>query len=180
MTEQTGEVVKTSAAAAERTLDIAEAATGAGTVVILIKNGVKKVFRKATRELLEEGWEVVDEEVVETATQRASRGTASADDLVDLTTPEGRRHILEGDATGGGHRPGVGLPRKSEFPVGWSDDQIIHAISDVATDPAAVRSAGRGGRTIVTGMRDGVEIRVVLEADGTIVTGFPTNLPRNP
>ena len=121
------------------------------------------------------------DEVVEGAGGRlVPRGTAGADDFVDLTSPARRRHILEGDVTGGGHRPGTGIPGKSEFPAGWSDDRIIHAISDVATDPGATRAAGRGGRTIVTGTRDGVEIRVVLEADGTIVTGFPTNVSRNP
>ena len=37
-------------------------------------------------------------------------------------------HILDGDATGGGHAPGTGVPGKSEFPAGWSRDRIMDAI----------------------------------------------------
>jgi len=60
-------------------------------------------------------------------------------DLVDLTTPERRRHILDGDRTGGGHRAGTGRPGRSEFPTDWSDKKIIHEISDVA----CLRKRGR-------------------------------------
>lgn len=48
---------------------------------------------------------------------------------------ERRRHILEGDVTGGGHRSGTGRPGKSEFPPSWMDDQIIRAAMDVAAQP---------------------------------------------
>ena len=95
---------------------------------------------------------------------------------VDLTTPQQRKHILdgeEGDPKRGGHRPGTGRPGKSEFPKDWSDDKIIHEISDVATDPRSERRPGRGNRTEVEGTRNGVKILVILEKDGTIVTGFP-------
>lgn len=70
------------------------------------------------------------------------------DNFVDLTTPARRRHILEGDATGGGHRPGTEKSGKSEFPAGRPDDSIIHDISDIATDPTLRSRSGRGGRTI--------------------------------
>ena len=96
-------------------------------------------------------------------------------------SPERRVHILDGDARGGGHRPGRGVPGKSEFPRGWSDDAIVAAIEDVANDPASARRFEADGRTVVTGRRDGVDIRVVVERDGrSIVTGYPTNTPRNP
>ena len=92
-----------------------------------------------------------------------------------------RVHILDGDRTGGGHRPGRGVPGKSEFPPGWSDDKIIEAIEDVANDPSSARRVEADGRTVVTGRRDGVDLRVVVERDGrSIVTGYPTNTPRNP
>ncbi len=95
--------------------------------------------------------------------------------------PERRVHILDGDARGGGHRPGRGAPNKSEFPRGWSDDRIIAAIEDVANDPDSARRLEADGRTVATGRRDGVAIRVVVERDGrSIVTGYPTNTPRNP
>ncbi|MBL8510501.1 MAG: EndoU domain-containing protein, partial [Betaproteobacteria bacterium] len=109
----------------------------------------------------------------------ASRAAKRADKFVDLTTKQRRRHILDGDATGGGHGAGRGIPGKSEFPKGWSDDKVIHVISDIATDPNAVRSAGRGGRTVVEGTREGINVRVILGRDGEIITGFPTNVPRN-
>lgn len=94
--------------------------------------------------------------------------------------PARRRHILDGDATGGGHRFGTGKPGKSEFPTGRSHDSIIHDISDIATDPTLISRPGRGGRTITDGTRNGVDIRVIQERNGDIVTGFPTNTPRNP
>lgn len=55
----------------------------------------------------------------------------------------------------------------------------MQEISDVATDHNSVFRAGRGGSTVATGTRDGVGIRVILR-NGDIVTGYPTNLPRNP
>jgi Bacterial EndoU nuclease len=96
-------------------------------------------------------------------------------------SPRRRSHILDGDASGGGHRPGRGAPSKSEFPGDWSDDKIIGTIEDVANDPASTRRLEPDGRTVATGRRQGVEIRVVIDRDGrSIVTGYPTNTPRNP
>ena len=100
------------------------------------------------------------------------------DAAVNLADQKATTHVLDGDATGGGHRPGTGIPGKSEFPANWDDDKIMQEISDVATDPASkVTTAGR--TTLVDGTREGVNIRVVVR-DGRIVTGYPTNLPRNP
>lgn len=118
----------------------------------------------------------------ETAAERAAQPRNPAEDRGQASvSPQRRRHILDGDATGGGHRPGLGLPGKSEFPRGWSDDRIIAAILDVANDPNSRRRAEADGRTVVTGTRDGVEMRVVVGRDGrSVVTGYPVNLPRNP
>ena len=93
-----------------------------------------------------------------------------------------RRYILDGDGKGGGgHGPGRGTPKKSEFPSGWSDDKVIDAIMDVANDEKSVRRRAGRDRTYVNGTRDGVDIEVVIDADGkTVVTGYPTNVPRNP
>jgi Pretoxin HINT domain/Bacterial EndoU nuclease len=112
----------------------------------------------------------------------AKAATEAADELVDLTGAN-RSHILDGEVRpngtySGGHRPGTGYPGKSEFPAGWSDDQIIHNISDVATDPASVVTP-KGGADFVTGTRSGVDIEVIIR-NGQIKTGYPTNLPRNP
>jgi hypothetical protein len=102
---------------------------------------------------------------------------------VDLTDSQGRGHILDGHATGGGHRFGTGIPGKSEFPASWSDGDILHNISDVAADPASTRTPGWGGLTVIEGTGNGVDIRVIIGSPaegGRIITGFPTNTPRNP
>jgi RHS repeat-associated protein len=98
----------------------------------------------------------------------------------DLITTGRQTHILSGDQTGGGHRPGTGIPGKSEFPAGWTDDQILDTITDIATDPASTRTPSFGGRTVVTGTRNGIDIRVIVDANGNVVSGYPTNVPRNP
>lgn len=100
-----------------------------------------------------------------------------ADDFVDLSSSARRRHILDGEVRpngtfGGGHRAGTGFPGKTEFPAGWSDDLIMHHVSDVATDPASriVRQQGRD--VFVRGVRDGREIEVLLR-NGEIWTAYP-------
>ncbi|MDP9072703.1 MAG: EndoU domain-containing protein [Actinomycetota bacterium] len=104
---------------------------------------------------------------------------AENEGLVNLASEGRTTHILEGDATGGGHQ-WPGLSGKSPFPEDWSAGRIMHEISDVATDPAASRVV-QGGRTVVTGSRGGVDIRVIVDNNtGEIITGYPTNLPRNP
>jgi hypothetical protein len=86
-------------------------------------------------------------------------------------------HILDGDATGGGHRAGSSRPGKTSFPVGWIDEQIIAHIEAVANDPASSRRVQGNGRIAIDGTRQGVEIRVIVEPlpinAGRIITGFP-------
>jgi hypothetical protein len=57
-------------------------------------------------------------------------------------TPERLTHILDGDATGGGHRPGTGKPGKTEFPAGWDDGKIIDTLLDVAPTRSAAGAPG--------------------------------------
>ena len=112
----------------------------------------------------------------------ATERTPLPSSYVDLTDAKAGTHILEGDATGGGHRPGTGIPGKSEFPQGWSDEKILDAVSDVATDPNVIWSKP-DKRGYITGIKtiDGVDVKVVFDTkNGRIVTGYPTNLPRNP
>lgn len=109
-------------------------------------------------------------------------GTTS-DGKPNLLDPDAEAHVLDGDAEGGGHRPGTGNPGKSEFPSGWSDEKILGEISDVATDPASDRSPGRDGATVVIGEREGVKIRVIVGSDGKIISGWPvkgTGVVQNP
>lgn len=103
-------------------------------------------------------------------------------EFVNLASPQRTAHILTGDATGGGHLFPGGAG-KSAFPQSWSADRIMHEISDVATDPLSSFVTGRGGRAVVNGTRDGIDFRVILGSPregGGIITGFPTNVPRNP
>ncbi len=97
-------------------------------------------------------------------------------------TKERKGHILDGDKAGkgGGHRPGTGKPGKSEFPDGWDDKKILDSIEDVASNPNSKVVPAGGDRVAVKGTRDGVDIEVILDPDGKIVTGYPTNVPRNP
>lgn len=114
-------------------------------------------------------------------------------DVASNISYERRRHILDGDATGGGHGPGRYVPGKSEFPSQWSDDQTIANISDVVKDPNSqwMQQTGRSGahytnsgapvRWRVEGTKEGVEIRVIVEPYGQgVVTAYPINIPPNP
>jgi hypothetical protein len=105
------------------------------------------------------------------------------DELVNLASSQRTTHILTGAATGGGHLfPGA--PGKTAFPQGWSGDQVMHHISDIATDPALkwVPQTGSGGwftkagnpaRFSVEGVRDRTNIKVILEPAGEgIITAF--------
>lgn len=107
--------------------------------------------------------------------------TNSGDEFVNLASQARTTHILQGDATGGGHLwpGGVG---KSPFPESWSGDRVMHEISDIATDPVAwADGTNQGTRAVLNGTRGGVDLRVVVDrGTGEIITGHPTNLPRNP
>ena len=100
-------------------------------------------------------------------------------DFVDLTDFR-RDHILNN------HRYGAGKPSKTEFPQDWSDEKILHYISDVATDPNATWGMGKWDSPYVIGIREGIEIRVDFypnnhsQYSGKISTAYPLNTPQNP
>ena len=95
-------------------------------------------------------------------------------------------HILTGDGPGKGGHQWPGQAGKSPFPQSWSADDILGYVSDVATDPNSIVTSAGGGRTAVTGIRNGIEIRVIIERPnhplhpGRVVTAYPINVPRNP
>jgi filamentous hemagglutinin len=117
------------------------------------------------------------------ATEGILGGTANTGNN-SLLDPKAENHVLYGDGpTSGGHLSGVGNPGKSEFPATWAPQDITNAISDIATDPSTAWSKPAPGNGYVTGTGtiNGVDIKVVVDpAKGRIVTGYPTNLPRNP
>ncbi|HEX9969066.1 MAG TPA: RHS repeat-associated core domain-containing protein, partial [Acidimicrobiales bacterium] len=105
------------------------------------------------------------------------------DELVDLASPARRRHILDGEIhpsgkIGGGHRAGTGFLDKTEFPAHWSDDQIMHYVADVATDPSLQWVREQGGDFVIKGTREGIDIKVVIRHN-QIWSAYPTNTPRN-
>jgi hypothetical protein len=99
------------------------------------------------------------------------------------SSPARFTHILDGDATGGGHRHGTGRPGKTEFPVGWDDGKIAHSIIDVACHPRSVHQQWNG-RWKGRGEREGVGITAIINPDGSIWTAWPEpgshGVTRNP
>lgn len=93
-------------------------------------------------------------------------------------------HILDGEPSGGGgHASGVGRPNKSEFPPEWSDGRILANALSVARDPDSISEPNHWGRRELIGVREDVEIFVVVGRDGRVVTAYPLNGPgvvRNP
>jgi len=90
-------------------------------------------------------------------------------------TPERTTHILDGEETGGGgHRHGVGNPGKTEFPANWDDAKIISTALNVARDPDRPPVRQDWNDTwLCTGIRDGVDVSVVVMRSGGILTSWP-------
>jgi hypothetical protein len=79
------------------------------------------------------------------------------------------------------HRPGSGMSGKTEFPRGWSDEDIRQAIENVAEDPSSARVMVDRDRQLIYGPQTGVRIRVIIGRDGrTVVSAYPVGLPTNP
>jgi RHS repeat-associated protein len=104
---------------------------------------------------------------------------------VNLASAQRTQHILHGDRTGGGHL-WPGAPGKTPFPRDWSSEKIMSNVSDIATDPnlrwiqqtgvpgTSFTRAGDPARFFVTGVRDGIAVKVVIEPAGEgIVTAHP-------
>ena len=121
-------------------------------------------------------------------TDAAQNGDAQADkssawDNVDAAkrppidsiqiSPEREKHILDGDKTGGGHRHGTGRPGNTEFPADWDDKKILDLARDVARHPDEPPYLQKNGRWRVHGVREEVDIFVILEQDAQICTSWP-------
>lgn len=95
-----------------------------------------------------------------------------------VSIPEDRaRHILDGEGRSGGHRYGTGTPGKTEFPAGWSDNDILDAIRQVAGTGTVDRPAHRNGDLVIVGEVNGVTIEVVVQPNGEVRTGYPLSGP---
>ena len=96
----------------------------------------------------------------------------------NISIPEDRaRHILDGEGRSGGHRYGTGIPGKTEFPASWSDDDILEAIRQVAGTGTVDRPAHRDGDLVIDGEVNGVSIKVVVQPNGEVRTGYPVSGP---
>jgi RHS repeat-associated protein len=103
-----------------------------------------------------------------------NKGLSKVDDFVDLTKHR-KDHILNR------HASGAGKAGKTEFPSSWSNDRILHQVSDIATDPNATRGVGKWDSPYAIGTRDGVQVRVDFypnnhpKYSGQISTAYPIN-----
>lgn len=105
----------------------------------------------------------------------------------NLASPGRTQHILFGDKTGGGHLFPAN-PGKTPFPETWTPEQVMRNVSDVATNPSStwVRQPGQGwytkagdpARWTVTGVADGVPLKVIVAPAGEgIITAHPVQTP---
>ncbi len=120
------------------------------------------------------------DDIVDLGKKAGSGSKASnIDEFVDLTDFRST-HILNN------HRFGVEKPDKTLFPKEWSDEKILHYVSDIATDPSATWGMGKWNSPYAIGVREGIEIRVDFYPDahpkyrGKISTAYPLNTPPNP
>jgi hypothetical protein len=89
--------------------------------------------------------------------------------------PERTTHILDGEpGGGGGHRHGIGLPEKTEFPASWDDKKIMSNVLDVAQRPDGPPVLQQwNNRWVCTGTRDSVEVSVIVLRSGEVWTAWP-------
>ncbi|MQA83155.1 MAG: hypothetical protein GEV03_00635 [Streptosporangiales bacterium] len=91
-------------------------------------------------------------------------------------TDDRQDHVLDGEPAkrGGGHRYGTGFPGKTEFPADWDDNTVVSNVVDVAKNPGDVPVYQNfNQRWRVHGVRDGVDITVIVRPDGKIWTAWP-------
>ena len=98
---------------------------------------------------------------------RSGWDAIDAEDRPDIdtlrVTPDRATHILDGDATGGGHRHGTGKPGKTEFPASWDDGKVIDTVLDVARRPDPTPGHQKwNDRWVARGTRDDVGIVAVI------------------
>jgi hypothetical protein len=101
-----------------------------------------------------------------------------------IVSPARRQHILDGDATGGGHGPGRGISGKSEFPGTLSDNEIVDGVEAIANDPKSYPSGvvpATGPPVAVYGVISGVRTRVVVDPKkADVKTAYPLGVKPNP
>lgn len=98
-----------------------------------------------------------------------------------LISEQRRVHILYGDATGGGHKFGLGKPCKSEFPKHWDDKTIIKEVELIAANDNLNWEQQRNGYHVTEQKIGTVNVRVVKDRENeSVITAYPLNTGRNP
>jgi len=146
----------------DRTLAFFGTFTGGG-----VKNLAESGFKNGSKFL---------NNLTPTVTRNVNKGKGK-DELVNIASEQRTKHILYGDKTGGGHLwPGTGDPKKTLFPKSWNAEKVMHNVSDIATDPKLNWNKGRIVKGVqryeVTGIRDGINIKVITDGKD-IITAFP-------
>ncbi len=100
---------------------------------------------------------------------------AGLDDPHPHISPGRKEHILEGDGKSGGHRSGTGVPGATEFPEDWDDEDILDGIEEVYGSGEEVDGLADDPDYIgLRGKYKGIEIEVIVDGDGNVVTGYPS------
>ncbi|NSX56925.1 RHS repeat-associated core domain-containing protein [Parasulfitobacter algicola] len=82
---------------------------------------------------------------------------------------DGAEHILDG------HQSGAGKPGKTEFPPDWDEGKILDAAEEIARNGKEVPHGSHNPNDIMyEGTVDGVDIDVIVEPGGRIITAIPT------
>jgi hypothetical protein len=91
-----------------------------------------------------------------------------------------RQHILYGDNNGGGHLHGMGKACESEFPAGWSAEDITRTVTALAANDNLGWKQSSNGYEVAETYDSGVKIRIVVDRRrNLIVTAYPLNMPRH-
>jgi hypothetical protein len=126
-----------------------------------------------------DGGSADDAHAADSPTDHSGWDTVDAENRPQLdairVTPERTTRILDGEpGGGGGHRHGIGKPEKTEFPASWDDKKIMSNVVDVARRPDASPVLQHwNDRWVCGGIRDSVEVSVIVLRSGEVWTAWP-------
>ena len=92
------------------------------------------------------------------------------------TRPEAPPPTVSFPLKGGGHSAGRQHGGKSEFPPRWNDDDAMGHVMSVAREPDGA-VAQLDGTFRAWGVRDGIQMRVVVTGEGDVITAYPVPGP---
>ncbi|WP_374981514.1 DUF637 domain-containing protein [Pseudomonas solani] len=159
---------------------------GIGGKTSITKSNTKVTIGPSKSETVGSGAPAVTSNRYPPGAADAEAGMPYNHNVKDVVIPKGKIDVTDGRAGHilANHRYGAGKPKKTEFPQSWDDKKIIYYVSDIATDPALVKQYDTRGTPYVTGLREGMRIRVNFYPDsgvkaGKISTAYPLNTVEN-